>query len=92
MSARIAMQHTALHSLVNLAERCIQTGLNCGLRLFPGGGTVGITSAEAALHERAHRRLVSLVLQAVALSDLDALLRGLVIGHRAFDQINNPQP
>lgn len=86
------MQHAALHSLVNLAECGIQTGLNCGLRLITGGSSVSLTSAETALHERAHRRLVGLVLQAVALSDLDALLRGLVIGHRALDQINNPQP
>ncbi len=74
MGPCIAMENTALHGLVNLAERCTHTGLNRGLRLIPGSGAVGLTSAEAALHQRAHRRLVGLVLKAVALSDLDALL------------------
>ena len=74
MGTCIAVQHTALYSLVDLAESGIHAGLNIGLGLIAGGGVVSLTGTEAALHQRAHRRLVGLVLKAVALSDLDALL------------------
>lgn len=74
MGTRIAMENTTLHGFVNLAERCVQAGLNAGLGLITRGGAIGLTCTEAALHQRAHRRLVGLVLKAVALSDLDALL------------------
>lgn len=68
------MQNATLDSLVDFAEGCIQAGLNRGLGFVARGGGVGITSTEAALHKSAHGGLVGLVLEAVALSDLDALL------------------
>ena len=74
MGTRIAMKHAAFHGLINLAEGCVHAGLNAGLGLITRGGAIGLTCTEAALHQGAHRRLVSLVLKAVALSDLDALL------------------
>ena len=70
----VAMQNATLDRLIDFAEGCIQAGLNGGLGFVARGGGVGITSTEAALHESAHGGLVSLVLEAVALSDLDALL------------------
>lgn len=74
MGTGIAMKHAAFHGLINLAEGCVHAGLNACLGLIAGGRAVSITRTEAALHQRAHRRLVGLVLKAVALSDLDALL------------------
>ena len=74
MGTCIAVENSTLHGFVDLAERGIQAGLNVGLGFIARGGAVGGTGTEATLHQRAHRRLVSLVLKAVALSDLDAFL------------------
>ncbi len=74
MGTAVAMQNAALDRLVDFAEGRIQAGLNSGLGFIARSSGVGITSTEAALHKSAHGGLVSLVLEAVALSDLDALL------------------
>ena len=74
MSSGIAVQHTTLNSLVDLAEGGVPAGLNRCLGFVSWGGDVGIAGTETALHQRSHSGLVSLVLETVALSDLDALL------------------
>jgi len=80
----VAVHHPNLHRLIDFAEGGIQAGLN---RFFGGiarGLAEGGAGGEAALHQGAHGRLVGAVLQAVAFGNLDALFRGLVIGHRRF--------
>ena len=81
MSTVVAMQNTHLHSLVDLAEGSIHAGLHGCFGVVTRLGGVSIASREATLHQGAQRRLVSPVVEAVALCDLNALLGRLVIGH-----------
>ena len=81
MRTVVAMQHTHLHSLVDLAESSIHAGLHGCLGIITRLGGIGVASGEAALHQGAQRRLVSPVVETVALCDLNALLGRLVIGH-----------
>ena len=73
MGTCVAMQNTSLHSFVNLAECRIHTRLNTGFCLIARGSGVGLTGTQTALHQSAQGRFVGLVLEAIALSDLDAL-------------------
>ena len=74
MSTGVAVQNTSLDGLVDLAECSVHAGLNTCFRFIAGGCGVGVTGTQAALHQSAHGRFVGLVLETVALSDLDALL------------------
>ena len=71
----VAMQHTHLHSLINLAEGGIHGGLNSRLGVFTRGLGISAASGEAALHQGAQGRLVGAVAETVALGNLNALLR-----------------
>ena len=81
MRTVVAVQHTHLHGLVDLAESSVQAGLHRCLGIVTRLGGIGVASGEATLHQGAQRRLVSPVVEAIALCDLNALLRRLVIGH-----------
>ena len=87
------MEHTHLHRLVDLAEGRIHAGLDGGLGGLAGLLAVGGAGGETALHQGAQSRLVGAVEDAVALGNLNALLRRLVIGHRLLEAgsaIKNP--
>jgi len=82
--AGVAVHHATLDRLVDLAEGCVQAGANHDPGFIIRLLVVGRYRREAALHQRAHRRFVGAVEQPVALGNLDAFLRRLVIGHRQF--------
>ena len=82
MGTGVAVQHATLDGLVDLAEGGADAGLHGGLGLVARLLGVGRAGGEAPLDQGSHRRLVGTVLKTVALGDLDALLRRLVIGHR----------
>lgn len=75
MGTAIFVQYTHLHSLVNLAESRVQAFLHG----IPGdiaiAASVAAAGGEAALHQGAQGGFVAAVAQAVALGDLNALLR-----------------
>ena len=81
MGTVVAVKHTHLHSLINLAERSAHAGLNSGLGLIARCSGISIASCEATLHQGAQSGLVGLVVKTVALGDLNAFLGRLVIGH-----------
>ena len=81
MGTVVAMQHTDLDGFIDFAESSTHAGLQSGFGLIAGLGGIGVTGGEATLHQGAQRRLVSPVVETVALGDLNALLGRLVIGH-----------
>ena len=84
--------------LINLAKRCIHAVFDSFLGRLTRLSAIAFTSAEAALHQGAQRRYVAAIMQAIALSNLDALTSRLVIRHRSFGaadrqtKILTPQP
>ena len=92
------MQCADLDSLINLAESSVQTLLDGFLGRLAGLTAIAFAGGEAALHQGAKRRDIAAVVQAVALSNLDALTSRLVIRHRSFGaadrqtKILTPQP
>ena len=98
MSASIAVQSTNLDGLVNLAEGCVQAVIDSFFGRLARLTAIAFTSTEAPLHQGAKRRHIAAVVQAVALSNLDALTSRLVIRHRSFGaadrqtKILTPQP
>ena len=81
MSTVVAVKNANFDGLVDFAESSAHAGLHRRLGLVTGLGGIGLTCREAALHQGAQRRLVALVVETVALGDLNALLGRLVIGH-----------
>ena len=81
MGTVVAVKNANLDGLVNFAESGAHAGLHRCFGLVTGRRGIGLTCREAALHQGAQRRLVALVVETVALGDLNALLGRLVIGH-----------
>ena len=82
MGTVVAVQHADLDGLINLAESSAEARLDGLLGGVARRLGVGRASSEATLHQGADRRLVGAVVQTIALSNLNAFLRRLVIGHR----------